>query len=670
MTSANGTPPQGPALRGAPEGTPASAVERWLPIVIVVAALAAYHNSFAGAFVFDDEPHLINNPQIRAAWPFADSTTFPNRALVVFSLAVNYALDGLDVWGYHAFNLAVHMLAALTLYGIVRRTLLLEPQRSRYCQSAPWLAAAVALLWVVHPLQTESVTYIIQRAESLMGLWYLLTLYCVIRGAGTAPGTWWYIAAVASCGLGMLSKEVMCTAPVLVLLYDRVFLAPSFGQVFRQRWALYLGLAATWVALAGPVLSMTGPSLARDASTQVGFGVQKMTPLAYALSQPGVIIHYLRLALWPQPLCLDYDWPPASSASAIVLPGLALGALLLATLWACRRRPALAYCGAWFLLILAPTSSIVPILDLAVEHRMYLSLAAVLVLMVLGTYALLEMAARRFGLGEATLVGLAGGGFLAYLVLLGALTIRRNEDYRSPLAMWAAVVAERPNNARGHNNLAMCLKNQGQLNDAEKECRIAIQLEPAYVLAHNNLGTCLQSEGELQEAEQEYRIALQIRPDYAEARANLGACLQGQGRIEEAEEECRRAIQLNPLLAVGHCNLGACLQAQGKMGEAEKEYRIVLRIQPGHAQAHCNLGIIALKRENIKEAEQQFRQALRSAPALAEGHYNLGLCLAALGKQEEATRHFRAAEQINPSFRPPRFADPGPENPPGRPARP
>jgi hypothetical protein len=521
--------------------------------LIVLAALAAYGSSFRGQFMLDDEYHIVDNPHIRRPFDSWRTLLGGARPVVAWTLAGNYALGGLDVWHYHAFNLAVHFLAALTLYGLVRRTLQLPRWRARYETAAPWLALAAALLWLVHPLQTASVTYVIQRCESLAGLFYLLTLYCVLRGAQATAGKWWYVAAIVCCALGMASKEVMCTAPVLVLLYDRVFLAPSFGQLFRRRWGLYVGLAATWGILVATVTAAL-QALPAGAEVSAGFGLKGTSPAQYARSQPGVIVHYLKLALWPDPLCLDYAWPVARTVDAILPPALVVGALLLATLWALRACPWLGYCGAWFFLILAPTSSVMPIADLAVEHRMYLPLAAVAVLVVLGGHAGLGILCGRLALGKRLSRCLAGGLVLALVVLLSWLTIRRNEDYQSPLSMWGAVVAQRPNNARAHTNLGVVLQRQGKVDEAARHFSEALRIRPHYAEAHNNLGWVLQRQGKMDEAARHFSEAVRIRPHYAEAHNNLGAALVHQGKEQEAARHFSEAVRIKPHYAEAHNN--------------------------------------------------------------------------------------------------------------------
>ena len=220
------------------------------------------------------------------------------RPVECLTLALNYALGGLNVWGYHAFNLTVHLVSALVLFGILRRTFEGEKLRDRFGAAAIWLAAAIALIWEVHPLQTESVTYIVQRSELLMGLFLLLTLYCTLRGSQSSRPRAWYLAAVVSCALGMGSKEVMVGAPLIVLLYDRVFLASSFRELWQRRIGLYIGLAATWLILAVLV--------ARTLHPATGFGIEGLTSWDYLKTEAGVIVYYLRLCFWPHPLVIDY----------------------------------------------------------------------------------------------------------------------------------------------------------------------------------------------------------------------------------------------------------------------------------------------------------------------------------------------------------------------------
>jgi hypothetical protein len=464
--------------------------------IIILAGLLAYANSFTKAFVLDDYYWIVENREISD--PSAYWWGMGTRYLIALSLLANYQVGGENVLSYHAFNVAVHIGAALVLFGIVHRTLLLDRWGGRYQQSAPWLALVVALLWLVHPLQTQSVTYIVQRCESLMGLFYLLTLYCVLRGARSPSRLpWgWYAGALVCSTLGMGCKEVMATATVVILLYDWVFLAASFGDLLRRRGWLYAAMSVLPGLLVYRELFAGGSG---DASA--GFGVQGITPLQYALTQPGVILHYLRQALWPTSLCLDYrDWPVARTLSQALVPTLVLVAVGLGTAWALVRRSWLGFVGAWFFLILAPTSSIVPLTDVAEEHRMYLPLAAVVVLVVAAGNGAVNWLCRR--LDPAAWVRRAVAGGLAGICVgfLCALTFVRNEDYRSETAIWADTVAKRPGNARARGALGLAYSREGRSDEAIAELNEARRLNPDDLQDLLNLAVAYAADGRLGEA--------------------------------------------------------------------------------------------------------------------------------------------------------------------------
>jgi len=625
----------------------------------------------------------VDNLQIRRLWPPWEVMANTSRPLVQLSLAVNYALGGLDTLGYHAFNLTVHTLAGLVLFGIVRRTLGSEPLRARYAGAAPRLATAVAALWLVHPLQTESVTYIIQRAESLMGLFYLLTLYCVVRGSLSPHSAGWYITAVVACVLGMGSKEVMVTAPVLTLLYDRVFLSRSFADLLRRRWGLYAALAAAWGVEAALVATESTKGL-------TGLGPSEVSPWDYAKTQSAVIVHYVRLAFWPDPLVLDYKWPLAPTLASVAPWATLVLASLGATMWALRRQPPWGFLGAWFFLVLSPTSSIAPIADAAFEHRMYLPLAAVVALVVIGGHELLGSVFRRLAAPDHLRLWLEVSLLVVAVAALGYTTVRRNEDYRSEYAIWSDTVAKRPTNPRAHNNMGALLITQGRLVDATAHLHQAVRLQPDYGDAHNNLGLSLYKQRQLPEAITHLSEAVRINPNDARAHKNLGLALFDQGRLEEAIVHYSEALRVNPNDALTHYNLGLALfdrgrleeaiahysealridpsyaeaahnnlgnalAGQGKLEEAVTHYAGALRINPDNALAHTNLGAAFLRQGKLKEALAHLSEALRLAPG-AQAHYNLGAALVRDGQPREAIPHLETALKLNPGFQPARRA--------------
>ncbi len=607
-----------------------------MPLVVVAAALLAYHNSFTGPFIFDDRQSIQENPTIRHLWPVWQPLSPPHwvtvdgRPIVNLSLAVNYAISGVEVQGYHALNLTIHILAGLTLFGVVRRTLLQPRLRERFGTVADELALAVAVLWTVHPLQTESVTYVIQRTESLMGLFFLLTLYCLIRGAESPRPRVWYGLCMTACALGMASKEVMVAAPLIVLLYDWVFLASSFREVWRWRTALYVGLAATWLILS--VLVATTPR------TGTGFGFEGLTPWDYLKTEAGVIVYYLRLSFWPHPLVIDYfDWPIAWSLKDSFVPGIVVAGLLGATVWAFRRRPWMGFLGAWFFLILAPTSSFLPSLgEAAAERRMYLPLAAVIVLVVVGIYT-------RLGRRSMPV-------FLVLAVGMGFLTVQRNKDYRSGFAIWADAVAKRPENPRAHYNLGVALRRADKVQEAIEQYEEALRIKPDYAEAHCNLGIVLTQSGRVPEAIEHLQHALRVAPDFPDAHCNLGIALAQAGREQEALGHFEQAVRIDPDYADAQYNLGVALEQAGRMREAVEHYEQAVRINPDYADVHYNLGLALTRLGRLPEAIEHYQQALRVQPDVAEVYYNLGIALAQAGRVPEGIEHLEHALRIKPDY--------------------
>jgi tetratricopeptide (TPR) repeat protein len=609
-----------------------------LACAAALAALAAlaYGRTFSVPLIFDDVPAITGNPTLRhfgaALRPPIDMTVSA-RPILNLSLALNYAAGGTDVRGYHAANLAIHILAGLALFGIVRRTL-----ARRGSPAASPAAFSVALIWLLHPLQTESVTYVVQRAESLMGLFYLLTLYCFIRGAETeTPASRpWYVLSVAACLLGMATKEVMVSAPLVVLLYDRAFLAGTLGEAWRRRWRVYAGLAATWLILPYLVLSTHG----RGGTAGFGGAVPWWS---YALTQFPAIIHYIHLSLWPHPLIFDYGSalePPSLRVAACVV---AVAGLAAGSAWALFRNSAAGFLGAVFFAVLAPSSSFVPVAtETMAEHRMYLALAPVVVLVVAGIYRWMGRAALPFCLV------LAAGLFWA--------TFRRNEVYSTEERIWSDTVAKRPDNERAHNNLGYLLSTEpGRSGEAISQYVQALLLKPDYGQAQYNLGFALAAvPGRLGEAVAHYEEAVRLMPDHAEAHYNLAVALASiPGRSDEMIARYREALRLKPDYPEAHYNLGCALMAMpGRQDEAIAEFEDALRLSPGLAEAHYNLGrVLDTAPGRQDEAITHYREALRLKPDYPEAHYSLaGALQSSPGRLDEAIAQYEEALRLRPEF--------------------
>ncbi|MCS6852684.1 MAG: tetratricopeptide repeat protein, partial [Gemmataceae bacterium] len=627
-----------------------------LVVGIVLATVVAYSTSFQGAFVFDDDRWIVENPRIRswaAALAVAQET---RRPVVVWSLALNYALGGLDPWGYHAFNLAVHVLAALTLFGLVRRTCRRIGYPAPGDPSADWLGWAVAVLWAVHPLQTQSVTYIIQRSESLAGLFYLLTLYAAVRGLEASRGMAWNIAAAVAFALGLGSKETTITAPVVLLLLDRFFWADSWWEVVRRRWALYLALTI----LASGLLAAWWTGLGSDRAT--GGRIPGLSPADYLLTQAGVVLHYLRLAFWPRPLCFDYfDWPIARSVEDAWLSLLLTGGLLTATGLLLRFRPRLGFLPTAFFILLAPTCSVVPIVDRVAEHRMYLPLAPLMALGVLAVDAPLRWLQGRLSLPLQALVG--GTLLAAVVVMFGWQTVRRNGDYRSAVSLWSDTAAKRPGNPRawyllGNAHLrerrydlaqscyervfrlpdgfgvgvyqVKALYHQGVLllqqghKQAAAKCFVEVALKDPEDgwMAWNNLGFFFWTVGDFERAAECFAEVMARRPERVAARFQRALALEDGGRRREARAELDEALALDPEWPAQADEAARRRLAAEPLSRHQAEEALFLARQACLATGERNPEYLATLAsayaalEQYPEAVAAARQALEQAQAL------------------------------------------------------
>jgi len=609
----------------------------WLPALALVAAVVlAYANTLHAPFLFDDGGAVTRNPTIRdltslaVLRPPADGSTTTGRPVVNLSFALNFAVSGENAGSYHALNLALHAAAALALLGIVRRTLRLPALSARWGASAPSVAFFTALLWALHPLQTESVSCIAQRTESLCGLFFLLTLYGFIRATGPTPhARRWFAVSFFACLLGMATKEVMVTAPLIVLLYDRTFLATTFAAGWRARRGYYAALAGTWFLLAGLVLLGGG---ARGTAAGFGLGVSGWN---YLLKQSEAVVLYLKLSLWPYPLVLDYGTAVARSVADVWWQGPVVLGLLALTVWALVRKPLLGFAGAWFFVILAPSSSFVPLIaQTMAEHRLYLPLASLLVLAVLAAHRLLGARAT------ALLAAVAVGGV--------ALTAIRNHAYRDELTIWTDNITHHPSGARGHQILATVLQQRGRADEADAHFARAVALDPNYVSAHYGWGVALLDRGRIAEAIAQFETAVRLAPSHADAHLNLGNALLRAERPATAVAHYEAALRLKPA-ADAHYDLGLALIATGRAAEAAAHFQSALALNPALPEAHYQLARLADRAGDPASAESHYNETIRLLPDHADAQAHLGLLLARAERLPAAAAHLRTAVRLRPS---------------------
>jgi tetratricopeptide (TPR) repeat protein len=423
---------------------------------------------------------------------------------------------------------------------------------------------------------------------------------------------------------------------VAVVLFDRVFLSGSFQELVRRRWGLYLGLAGTWSVLWTGGVAQGVLSSSRKVAT-VGFSFKDVTPLQYAATQFGVLVKYLQLSFWPHPLCLDYAWPTVETVKAAILPAIVVAVLLAAVVWGLMKRQWWGFAGAWFFVILTPTSSIIPIKDPLFEHRMYLPLASVIVIVVLAGHRVCHALRERVRATDGAQRAVAAVLVAAISICLGVGTARRNLDYRDALTMWQDVVTKRPLNMRAHYNLGKGLLDARELDAAIAAFRQALRLAPLSEEAHYNLGKALCRKGD-RLAQRGYGV--EAVQEYID-----------QGRVHYLE-----ALRINPKLARAHSDLGNLAARSGRPQAAIARYREAVRVEPDYVQAYYNLGSVLLSMGETGEAVDVLRRAVRLSPQTARIRFALGNAYRQKGMLEDAADEYKETLRIDPEHEGARLA--------------
>ncbi len=565
-----------------PQPTARSAALTTFAVIAVVVSVV-YGRAAHAPFVHDDNTSVLNNPSIVRLWPLVGTSDTPGplnpprdavtsgRPLVNLSLALNYRLGGTDTLGYHVVNMVVHILASICLYGIVRRTLLLECFRKRFGPVSSQLGFVAALTWAIHPLQSDSVEYVSQRTESMMGLFYLAALYASLRyfAANTRRGkiTAGALATVA-CLLGMACKEVMVTAPVLTLLFDRTFVSRSIPAALKRSWPLYAGLAGSWILLL---------ALNIDAPRSQAAGLSAGLP-AYVwwFTQTKVVLLYLKVSIWPWPLVIHHATPffwTFSAAVPWVLTVALLGGAALMLLW---RRSAIGYLAAWFFIILSPTLVVPMPSEVMAERRMYLPLAGVVVFVILGGYAALVRAQSRLpemdGVSPTSWpLRAVMGASIALAIVFCGVTSYRLEAYRDVITMWRDAVVHEPDNVRATINLGCALDDAGRPHEAIEQFEHALQIDPQHPdvgLAHRSLGLVLANLSQPTQAIDHLQLAMRLRPDVARDHRVLGSLLLSVHKFSQAVDELELAVRQDPTDVLALANLAAAYANLGRWREA------------------------------------------------------------------------------------------------------
>ncbi|MBF0343771.1 MAG: tetratricopeptide repeat protein [Nitrospirae bacterium] len=597
-------------------------------VLIIIVGLIVYSNTLNVPFVFDDDISITANPLIRNFNSFFESSAlnntgiepsvrdfFSTRIIGYLTFAINYNLNGYDVTGYHIFNILVHLANALLIYWLVM-FLFSTP----YFSEAQWqdtpnvVALASALLFVCHPIQTQAVTYIVQRFASLATLFYLLSVVAYMWSRfdfeSKARKYILYAVSVIAAVCAMKTKEISFTLPVAVVLVEFLFFA---GDV-KKRVIYLLPILLTMLVI--PLTLLTSGGSFTIATSE------NVSRWDYLFTQFSVIVRYIRLFFIPVGQNLDYDYPvyrslfePAVFLSLLFLLSI-IGVGMYLYHLSCGRCPEkrylylcrlIAFGIVWFFLTISIESSIIPIEDVIFEHRVYLPSVGFFT-MIAAMLAAIETLKAEVIKTRKVLIPLAA----CLVLVLSVAAYHRNGIWRDNVTLWEDVVNKSPNKARSHNNLGMYYERQGSLYRAIEHYKTAARLKPDYVVAHMNLSRIYAMQGLTTDYLSELRMALKVYDDIlrdpkaakkhrvdavevAGIHYELGASLARLRLYDEAAVELEAAIRLNPDSVEAHVDLGNIYALRGSVDGAINQYQIALQLRPGSVEARNNLEIVRRK---------------------------------------------------------------------------
>lgn len=612
---------------------------------IAILGSVIYGNTLQVPWYFDDTANIVRNPLIRdlgAAW---DKILAP-RGLAMFSFAVNYHFHGIELPGYHIVNILIHLFTTFIVYLSLKRV---------FC-CRPTLALLAALIFLSHPLQTQSVTYVVQRMTSLSGLFFFLSLYLYVRARETLlagqcfislPHLFFYLASLLSGAIAVYTKQNAAILPLCIFLFDRFFL-PKQKQsgLWLASYLLPYFAAPIWMVLTlflFPVVD--GVDLHVITSTNdsaKGLTVAKNSDFEYQLSylvtEFSVLWLYIRLLFLPYGQVLDYQYPLVTSLLTIKNTAAFLGlAGLLAFATVLRRQmPLVSFAIFWFFIALSVESTIIP-LDPVFEHRLYVPM--------FGFAVLLPQLFDMLGRNKHRII------FLSLTVMIYAvLTWVRNDLWSRENAFLEDQFLKVPHGTRVMVSLSKCYIDKGRDQDAEALLRKAIAIDPGLEKAYINLSSILVRKQKMNDALQLLKQGLQANPYSGELHNNLGVLYDLQGEPEQAIQALLKSFRINPGYAETYTNLGAVYAGLKRWDEAEQYYRRGIAVLYENPKAHYNLGVALFSLGRMSEAAESFRTALKFAPDDADALFNLANAYIELGSRQSALELLPCLRIRNPGL--------------------
>ena len=562
----------------------------------------------------------------------------PRRFITYLSIAFNYHFHGLNVFGYHLFNLAVHLLSAFLVWWLALLTFSTPMMKEqKIARHANLIALFAGLIFVAHPIQTEAVTFIVQRAASMATMFYLASLCFYIKSRtvkipspprgglprqrrGLERGDYkkhifYYICSLLTAVLAMFTKETAITLPLMILLYEFCFLKTKKNF----NWG-YLSPFLLTILIIPVTMYFT-----ESAKAQLQRGVLPDAPpgissMHYLFTQFRVLVSYIRMVFLPLNQNLDYDYP--ISKSILEIPTLIsflflIGILVWAKYFFSKYR-LVSFSIFWFFLTLLPESSFLAIRDVIFEHRLYLPMVGYCLFLVSGLYYLLmrhsdpersegeesKGALRSFASLRKTIVIL-----VVIVAVYSILTYQRNKVWQTEFSLWDDAALKAPHKARPYYNRGLIYYQQNKFTQAIADYTKAIEIDSRLEEAYYNRGIAYAKQSDLNQAVSDYNKAININFNKAEAYINRGLIFAKQNKLREAFFDFTKAIEIDPKSEVAYNNLGIIYAYQGYFAQALANYARAIELNPQYAETYWNRAVTFYHLKKYDEAWRNVHKA-------------------------------------------------------------
>ena len=611
---------------------------------VMLLGILIYSNSFNCSFHFDDLWNIVENPAIRnlsnvsAWWNFST-----NRPIAFFTFALNYHYSKLDVWSWHLFNLSVHLINACLVWWLTLLILSTPALREHpILKHKKTMAIVMALLFVSHPLATQSVTYIVQRMSSMVAMFYLLSLALYTKGrlleGNSVVKYGLFAGAFGAMALALLTKENAYTLPLAIVLFEICFLQTrKFSMNWKDR-----RIVAILVVLAGVflfALQRFSLNIFKPIAPTLGNNFT-VTSQHYLFTQFNVIVQYIQLLLLPLHQNLDHDIPLATNFFELktLLSFLFLSALLALAVWLFNKNRLISFGIFWFFLTLSIESSIVPITDLMFEHRTYLPS--------FGYFLILCTCIFSFLWEKYQYVAIA-----LLLLMIGsnsALTYARNKVWKDDVSLWTDVAAKSPARSRAYYGRGSAYDKLKQTDKAVADYSKAIELNPNFAQARYNRGILYNQKGNFAEAIADYTQAITNKPDYKDVYTSRGLSYAATEQWDLAIADYSKAISLYPRDSAAYSNRGIAYKKTGQLDKALADYTKAIELSPKFSRAYNNRGNTYSALGEWDKAIVDYNQALILDPNYANAYFNRAVAYSKLEQWEKSLADYNQVIKIDP----------------------